>query len=85
MRRDVVEGYPVTPQMVRADDRCRDQYGVSLREYLLAWRPRHPFSPGWDELAVEFGISQATIYRWFDRLQLRSGGPVLVDLNNSHS
>lgn len=79
-RRRSIGSYPATRSMETANMACKEIYGKPLRDYLLSWRADHPNDP-WDVLADEFGIHIASLYRWFDRLRLRTGGPVLIDLD----
>lgn len=69
----------MTPKMRRAEMATYRKHKKLLRDYLLHWRETNP-TLGWPALAAEFGIDLATLYRWFDRLCLASGAPMLVDL-----
>lgn len=75
----MIDGYAHTYEMACANITCHDTCGRSLRAYLLGWRAEHP-SASFLELAGEFGIHHATLYRWFDRLEIAPGGPILRDL-----
>jgi len=72
--------YAHTNDMAAADARLRLELGLSLREYLLRWRVEYP-RLSFEELAREFQVSLGTLYRWFERLRLATGGPVLLDLD----
>ena len=80
----MIEGYAHTSDMALAHGACLRCNGVTLRTYLLGWRDAHP-SESFEVLAAEFGRHLSTLYRWFDRLEIAPGGPVLRDLTVERS
>lgn len=74
-----IGGYPHTSDMMQTNRYTLERHGMTLREYLLQWRDAHP-ADSFEVLAAEFDRHLSSIYRWFDRLAIAPGGPVLRDL-----